>query len=127
MASPQDHRLYPIILKQVLWDEAEEKIRKRLTVNEVPDDEAEAILSAARKERIHILRSHSREQLLRGLIAFLVGAAVVGGFWWRMKAFHIGVLAGSGVFLVAGFILILIGTLGHLNAPNKKGPIATGD
>ena len=49
MFDPSEHRLYPVILKLVLWDEEEAKIRKRLSVNEVPEDQAESILATARK------------------------------------------------------------------------------
>ncbi len=127
MSSPEEHRLYPIILKQVLWDEDEAKIRKRLRVNEVPDKEAEAILLAARNARIYLLRSRAREQLTKGITAFLIGSAVLAGFYYRMGAFHIGVISGVAVFLLAGLAFILIGSLGHLNAPRQKGPISHED
>ena len=124
MTSPKEHRLYEVILKQVLWDEDESKIRKRLAVNEVPDDLAEAILQTARKERVHLLRTRSRDNIIKGLVAFLSGCAVLGGFYYRMGAFHIGVIAGSAIFLLAGLGLMLVGSLGYLAAPKKKGSVA---
>ena len=123
MASPEEHRLYDIVLKQVLWDEDEEKIRKRLQVNEVPTEEAEAIYQTARDERVRILRSKARETIGQGLIAFLIGAAILGGFWICLKAFHIGVIAGCCIFLGAGLFIALKGTLSLLAAPHKKGSI----
>ncbi|MGJ8726639.1 MAG: hypothetical protein ACSHYB_18990 [Roseibacillus sp.] len=124
MTPPKEHRLYDVILKQVLWDEDEVKIRKRLAVNEVNEDLAEAIIQTARKERIYLLRARSRDTLIKGLVAFLSGCAVLGGFWIRMGAFHIGVIAGSAIFLLAGLGLILAGALGYLAAPTKKGSVA---
>lgn len=124
MSSPKEHRLYDVILKQVLWDEDEAKIRKRLLVNEVPDDEAEAIFQAARKERIHLLRSRSREHIFMGLFALAAGCVVCGGFWYRLGAMHIGVLSGSGVFVVAGLCLMLKGLLDYIGAPRKNGSVA---
>ena len=124
MTPPQEHRLYQVILKQVLWDEDEAKIRKRLQVNEVSAEEAEAIYQAARKERVHLLRSRSRELIFMGLFALIAGCVVCGGFWYRLGAIHIGVLSGSGVFVVAGLALILKGLLDYLRAPRKGGSVA---
>ena len=124
MTPPQEHRLYQVILKQVLWDEDEAKIRKRLQVNEVSAEEAEAIYQAARKERVHLLRSRSRELIFMGLFALIAGCVVCGGFWYRLGAMHIGVLSGSGVFVVAGLALILKGLLDYLRAPRKGGSVA---
>ena len=124
MTSPKEHRLYEVILKQVLWDEDEAKIRKRLAVNEVPDDLAEAIYQTARKERVHLLRTRSRENFIKGLVAFLAGAIVLAGFYYRLGALHIGVFAGCCIFFLAGIALMIVGTLGYLAAPNKKGSVA---
>lgn len=124
MSLPEEHRLYDVILKQVLWDEDESKIRRRLSVNKVPEDEAERIIQAARKERLQILRSQSKDQLLKGVVAFLIGSAVCGGFWYRMGVLPIGVIAGSGIFLIAGLAFILVGSIGYLAAPRKKGSVA---
>lgn len=124
MNSPQEHRLYPIILKQVLWDEDEAKIRKRLAVNEVSDDEAEAIYQAARKERIATLRTKHGGNFFKGLVAFLTGCAVAGGFRYQYGYLHIGVLSGAGIFLLAGLLIMLWGFLGYLGAPGKKGSVA---
>lgn len=127
MTPPKEHRLYEVILKQVLWDEDEGKIRKRLAVNEVPEEEAEAIFQAACNERVHILRTRSSDLFIKGLVAFLSGCAVVGGFYYRMGLLHIGVIAGSAIFLFAGFGLMLTGALGYLAAPRKKGSVADAD
>lgn len=124
MTPPEEHRLYPIILKQVLWDEDEAKIRKRLTVNEVPPEEAEAILRAARRERILTIRSKHRSNLVSGLVAFSVGCAVYFGFRAKYGYMHIGVFAGASIFLVAGLLITLVGALGYLSAPRKKGSVA---
>ena len=124
MPSPQEHRLYEIILKQVLWDEDEQKIRKRLQVNEVPEEEAEAIYQAALRERVSTLRIRAKDNFSKGLVAFIVGAAVLIGFWLRLKALHPSVIAGSGIFLGAGSVLMLMGALAYLAAPNKKGSVA---
>lgn len=123
MSSPKEHRLYPIILKQVLWDEEEEKIRKRLAVNEVPDDEAEDILASARRERLQILRERSREQLIMGTVAFLVGMAVFALFRAIIGGMHVGVLAGACVFFLGGGFYLLKGTLGYLRAPRRRGSV----
>lgn len=125
MFDPTEHRLYPVILKLVLWDEEEAKIRKRLSVNEVPEDQAESILATARKERISFLRAKSRENLLHGTIATIIGTSIIGGFYLKIKALHPGAIAGSCVFLIAGLVLIIHGSLTYLQAPGKKGPIET--
>ena len=127
MASPKDHRLYPIILKQVLWDEEEAKIRKRLAVNEVSEEDSEAIFQAARKERVTTLRKKHGSNFLKGLTAFLVGGLVLAIFQIKYDLIHIGVLSGAGIFLLAGFLLMLIGALGFLAAPRKRGSIADED
>jgi hypothetical protein len=124
MTPPEEHRLYPIILKQVLWDEDEEKIRKRLAVNDVPAEEAEAIFQAARKERVTTIRAKHRGNFASGLIAFLIGGVIYYGFRIKYGYMHIGVLSGAGIFLVAGFFIMLVAALGYLAASRKKGSVA---
>lgn len=123
MPQPDEHRLYDVILRQVLWDEDEAKIRKRLEVNNVPSEQANAIFETAKKERLQILRTRSRELILMGLFALLSGCLVCGGFWLRMGAMHIGVLSGSAVFIVAGLLISLKGLIDFLSAPSKRGSV----
>ena len=108
----------------MLWDEDEAKIRKRLAVNEVPEDEAEKIFQAAKKERVVTIRTKHRNNLLSGLVAFLVGCTVYFSFRIKYGYMHIGISSGAGIFLVAGLLIMIASALGYLAAPRKKGSVA---
>ncbi len=124
MGRPEEHRLYDFVLKQVLWDEDREKIRKRLAVNEVADEEAEKILQAAQQERIATLRSKHGGNFWKGSVAFITGCLVLGGFRYKYGYLHIGVLSGAGIFFLAGLSIMIVGALGYLGASRKKGSVA---
>ena len=123
MTPPTEHRLYPVILKQVLWGESEDKVRKRLMVNEVPEELSEAIYTAAYRERLRILRERSRDHLIKGSFALLVGIAVIAAFKIKTGGMHLGVMAGVSVFVLAGLFYLVKGGLNYLMAPSFTGSI----
>ncbi|MDQ8189429.1 hypothetical protein [Roseibacillus persicicus] len=121
MPSPTEHRLYDLILEKVLRDEEEERIRKRLAINNVPDDEAEAIFQSARKERVRTIRAESRNHLLIGVLLLAGAYCIFLSLWVQLSFQNNTVLVVVGSLVVLGTWQFLQGALGWLIAPRKRG------
>lgn len=128
---------YDVVLKMVLWDESREAIFRRLEVNGVIGDRAEAIYQAARAERVGTLRAEGWRSVLIGFC--LAGVALGIYFGLRLDllqvmrfgdGFHglpllpwvlgflVAILLAFGVWkVVQGLVEIII-------APMKNGSIA---
>jgi hypothetical protein len=72
----EDEPQYDVVLKMVLWDEEREAIFRRLKVNGVEGERAEAIYATARAERVGSLRADGVRTLLMGLAALALGFGI---------------------------------------------------
>lgn len=124
MNPPEEHRLYEVILKQVLWGESEAKIRKKLAVNEIPEEEAEAIYQAALRERAATIRKEYRGRINQGVTSLAVGVGLFSLFWLRLGFISTQILWAVGFFLVVGLWKTTQGGVGYLSANKQQGSVA---
>lgn len=124
MTSPREHRLYQVILKQVLWDEDETKIRKKFEVNEVPEKEANAIYQEARRERLQTIRKEYLARIGQGAPNLVFGLAIFWFFRFGVGFMHIAIWLGAGLVATLGLLKILNGCFGYVNASKHKGSVA---
>ncbi len=71
---------YDVILKMVLWDESREAIFRRLEVNGITGERADAIYQAAKAERVKILRADGLKAFGLGAGSLAIAAACYFGF-----------------------------------------------
>lgn len=133
----EDEPQYDVVLKMVLWDEEREAIFRRLKVNGVEGERAEAIYATARAERVGNLRADGVKFLLMGLASMAVGWAIYHfANLSELNAAHFGDGVNGTLMLpwLLGFVCALLGAFGIwktiqglteiLFAPMKKGSIA---
>ena len=128
---------YDVVLKMVLWGESRETIMHRLKVNGIEGDRAEAIFSAARRERIATIRNGARRDLWIGLAVIAGCLAMIFGLGLHKLSFtHFSEGAGTvlllpwllsllaAVLVAVGLWRTLKGAIEILLAPTKEGSVA---
>ena len=133
----KDEPQYDVILKMVLWDESREAIFRRLEVNKVTGERAEAIFQAARVERLRTIRADGQKAFGLGVLALLISVGIYFGF--RLdelqvmrfeEGFHslpllpwlLGFIAA--ILFAFGILKVVQGSIEILFASMKKGSIA---
>jgi len=126
MEKPEEHRLYPAILKMVLWDEPQERITTRLEANEISDEVAKALLTATRKERLKTIRKDYIQKMALSFLVFIFGCL----FFLLAQRYVVSVLQERialfiTVLLVGGSLLgLLNGVIAYCMASKKRGSVA---
>ena len=126
MEKPEEHRLYPAILKMVLWDEPQERISTRLEANQISDEVAKALLAATRKERLKTIRKDYIQKMALSFLVFIFGCL----FFLLAQRYVVSVLQERialfiTVLLVGGSLLgLLNGVIAYCMASKKRGSVA---
>lgn len=121
MKRPQEHRLYDLVLEKVLRDEDEARVRKKLAVNGVPDEEAEQIYQFARKERTQTIRATYRNHFLLGVLLLAGAYCLFLSLWIRLAIQSNTVLVVIGGLVVLGTWQTLHGAIGWSLAASRRG------
>ena len=122
-AKPED-KLYPSVLRMVVWDESRETVFKMLEVNGIVGEPARELYQTARSERISTIRTDCYRKCVVGILWFLAGIALFLIFWFAFGAGTHGIFIFSGVAVVNGLWKTVDGFMGMLLAPRKRGSIA---
>jgi len=126
MDNPEEHRLYPAILKMVLWDEPEERIQTKLEANSLDNEVGQALLSSARKERLTTIRKDHIRTMGLGFVSFLLSALL---FWfgrhYLILPLHFRLVTVlSGLLMGASLLGLLNGVISYCSASSKRGSVA---
>lgn len=121
--SPEDHPLYDMIHRMVIWGEEKDQVFHRMEVNGVTGTAAEYLYQHARNDRIRAIRKEQSGKLFLG-ICLIVAAVSTFCFCWLVLYFIPRLLlCACIVALGVGSWKLIDGLAGYLMAGNKKGPL----
>ena len=119
----EDHPQYDAVLRMVLWGEEEDKIRRRMEVNEVEPDLADKLHDLAKHERIRLIRSGCTRGIAMGAAWLTTAILTFVILWFVWGVIPNLVLYACIVGIGFGAWKIADGMAGYLMAPTKTGSI----
>ncbi len=127
MSSDPENRMYPSVLRAVLWGTAREEIFEMLQVNGITGELAEEMFRRARAERIALLRSEAIGKAVKGALVLGAGVTLFCSFWFGSHVITRNVFVTSGLMSAWGLWKTVDGTVDAILAPSKKGPVELGE
>ncbi|MFD0892921.1 hypothetical protein KBB96_15995 [Luteolibacter ambystomatis] len=122
-AGVEEHRLYAMVLKMVLWGEKKEDVYHRLEVNNVTGPTADLLYNHARADRIATIRDACRKKFLIGIGLILAATVTFCSFWWGLGFLPRLLLYGCFAALGIGLWKTIDGLAGYLMAGTKEGSV----
>ncbi|MGC4016218.1 MAG: hypothetical protein QM755_17105 [Luteolibacter sp.] len=123
-AGVEEHHLYAMVLKMVLWGEKKEDVYHRLDVNGVTGPAADLLYNHARADRIATIRDAYRKKVFIGIGLILAATVTFCAFWWGLgfiprRRLLYGCFAALGI----GLWKFIDGLAGYLMAGTKEGSV----
>ncbi|RYD23750.1 MAG: hypothetical protein EOP88_02990 [Verrucomicrobiaceae bacterium] len=120
---PEEHPLYDMIHRMVIWGEDKAEVHKRMEVNGVTGLAADSLYQHAWNDRIRSIRKEQSGKLFLG-IGLTVAAVGTFCFCWFVLHFIPRILLYVCIVALAiGSWKLIDGLAGYLMAENKKGPL----
>lgn len=124
MPAEREQKIYDMVLKMVLWDEARDDVFQKLEVNGFIGDKAQEMYQRARAERVAAIRADCTRKAWAGLLWLGMGAGVFWLFWIYLGGITYQILVLSGVAMSIGTWKLVNGIAGIAMAHLKKGSLA---
>ena len=114
---------YERTLRMVLWGEKREDVYHMLSVNGVTGERADAIYTAAFRERVGVIHSECRRKSAIGLGFIILSIAIFCGLWFGMGFIPRILIGATGAGFLWGSWKFIDGFAGMMMAAKKEGPV----